>query len=119
MSNKTKGLKFKVQFYDNDEDKPYFIELGTRGSGIIYGTSDYIKQAIIEVNVEFNRFISDKKFFREYVEEEVEKMIQFHFRPGGLMSKVPEEERPTIEQVRSWGWRLEDQNYVELEYNNL
>tara|TARA_B100000212_G_scaffold99788_1_gene73377 strand:+ start:115 stop:474 length:360 start_codon:yes stop_codon:yes gene_type:complete len=119
MSNKTKGLKFKVQFYDNDEDKPYYIKLGTRGSGIIYGTSDYIKQAIIETNVEFDRFTSDKEFFREYVEEEVEKMIQFHFRPGGLMSQIPEEERPTIEQVRRWGWRIEDPKYVEQEYKNL
>ena len=119
MSNKTKGLKFKVQFYDNDGDKPYSLELATRGAGVIMGTSDYIKQAIIETNVEFDRFTSDKKFFREYVEKEVEQMIQFHFRPGGLMSKVSEEERPTIEQVRRWGWRVKDQTYVEREYNNL
>ena len=35
------------------------------------------------------------------------------------MSKVSEEERPTIEQVRRWGWRVKDQTYVEREYNNL
>ena len=50
MSNKTKGLKFRVQFYDNDGDKPYFLDLTTKGAGIIVGTSDYIKQAIIDTN---------------------------------------------------------------------
>lgn len=119
MSNKTKGLKFKVQFYDNDGDKPYFLDLATKGAGIIVGTSDYIKQAIIETNVEFDRFTRDKEAFRKFVEKEVEQMIEFHFRPGGLMSKVSEEERPTIEQVRRWGWRVKDQRYVEQEYNNL
>ena len=34
MSNKTKGLKFnQVQFYDNDGDKPYFLDLTTKGDG--------------------------------------------------------------------------------------
>ena len=64
-------------------------------------------------------FTSDKEAFRKFVEKEVEQMIEFHFRPGGLMSKVSEEERPTIEQVRRWGWRVKDQRYVEQEYNNL
>ena len=116
MENKVKGLKFKVQFYDDKGDTPYTIDLQSSGAGVFYGTDKRIKEMINEANAEFDRFSTDTEAFQQWVEAEINNMIDFHFRPGGLMSKISEQERPTRAQVDTWGWRIEEPKVTKRTY---
>jgi len=102
----------KIQFYENTtdgpQDKPLFMEISTQGCGIFMGSQEYITQAIKDANNEYRLFSVNPSAFSAWVQRNVESQLMFYLRPGGLISRIPEEDRPTREQIESWSWRIED-----------
>ena len=102
----------KIQFYENTVDgpldKPLFMEISTQGCGMFMGSEKYIAQAIKDANTEYRLFSVDPSAFSAWVQRKVESQLMFYLRPGGLISRIPEESRPTPEQIASWHWRVED-----------
>lgn len=102
----------KIQFYedtnDGPKDTPLFMELSTKGCGYFVGSDEYIAQAIKDANIEYNLFRMNTTAFSVWVQREVEHRLMFYLRPGGLISRIPEENRPTREQIESWSYRIED-----------
>ena len=102
----------KIQFYevtdDGPKDTPLFMELSTKGCAMFVGSEEYIAQAIKDANIEYKLFSINPMAFSVWVQREVEHRLMFYLRPGGLISRIPEEDRPTREQIESWSWRIED-----------
>lgn len=102
----------KIQFYedtsDGSKDTPLFMNISTQGCGMFMGSEEYIAQAIEDANIEYDLFRKDATAFSAWVQRNVESQLMFYLRPGGLISRIPEEDRPTREQIESWSWRIED-----------
>ena len=105
------GLKLKIQFYEimdeGIEDKPLFIELETSGCGRFVGSDEQIKTMVKEANEEYELFRRDSHAFADWIMGRVNFYLEFYSRPGGLFSRIPEEERPNLEDIKSWGWRVD------------
>jgi len=102
----------KIQFYelttDGPKDTGLFMNISTQGCGIFMGSEENIAQAIKDANEEYELFRNDSVAFTKWVQRNVESQLMFYLRPGGLISRIPEEDRPTREQIESWSWRIDD-----------
>ena len=82
--------------------KPLFFTLQTRGLGHMFGSRDYILEETLRAQKEFIEFAGDPTKLKQWVERESRMQVQFYLRPGGLIARIPEDSRPTEEEVLSW-----------------
>lgn len=81
---------------------PLEFTLQTVGLGRMFGSRDYILRETLRAEQQFIEFTNDPSKLTEWVEKESIGRVQFYLRPGGLISRIPEDERPTREEVLSW-----------------
>lgn len=84
------------------EETPLFFTLSTSGAGTLMGTDAYKIHHANKANKEFAEFATNQQKLIEWVNQESIHTRQFYLRPGGLISRIPEDERPTEQEVMSW-----------------
>ena len=81
---------------------PMFFTLQTHGLGHLFGDRNYVLTETLKNEAQFLEFSKNPSKLTEWVEKESKHRVQFYLRPGGLISRIPENERPTREEVLSW-----------------
>ena len=81
---------------------PLEFTMQTSGLGRMFGSRDYVLQETLRAEQQFIEFTKDPSKLTEWVEKESIGQVQFYLRPGGLISRIPEDDRPTREEVLSW-----------------
>tara|TARA_B100000287_G_scaffold310054_1_gene293304 strand:- start:12532 stop:12957 length:426 start_codon:yes stop_codon:yes gene_type:complete len=84
------------------EETPLFFTLSTSGAGTLMGTDAYKIHHANRANKEFAEFATNQQKLIEWVNQESANTLKFYLRPGGLISRVTEDDRPTEEEVMSW-----------------
>ena len=84
------------------EETPLFFTIATSGAGTLMGTDEYKIHHANKANKEFAEFVTNQEKLIEWVNQESIHTRQFYLRPGGLISRIPEDERPTEQEVMSW-----------------
>ena len=81
---------------------PMFFTLQTSGLGHLFGDRNFILQETLRSEAQFLELSSDPAKLTAWVEKESKFQVQFYLRPGGLISSIPEDSRPTEQEVLSW-----------------
>lgn len=81
---------------------PLEFTMQTLGLGRMFGDREFILRETLRAEQQFIEFTNDPSKLTEWVEKESKSQVQFYLRPGGLISRIPEDERPTREEVLSW-----------------
>jgi len=81
---------------------PLEFTLQTLGLGRLFGDRNYVLTATLKAEQQFLEFSKDPAKLTAWVEKESKDKVQFYLRPGGLISRIPEDSRPTQQEVLSW-----------------
>lgn len=81
---------------------PLEFTLQTLGLGRLFGDRNYVLTATLKAEQQFLEFSEDPAKLTAWVEKESKDKVQFYLRPGGLISRIPEDSRPTEQEVLSW-----------------
>ena len=81
---------------------PFEFTLQTLGLGTLFGDREFILRETLKAEQQFIEFTKDPSKLTEWVNQQSIGQVQFYLRPGGLISRIPEDERPTREEVLSW-----------------
>ena len=84
------------------EETPFEFTLSTSGVGHLMGTDEYKIDHANRANKEFAEFATNAQKLIEWVNRESIHTRQFYLRPGGLISRIPEDDRPTEKEVMGW-----------------
>lgn len=68
----------------------------------MFGDRNYILRATLKAEQQFLEFSKDPAKLTAWVEKESNDKLRFYLRPGGLISGIPEDSRPTQQEVLSW-----------------
>lgn len=105
------GLRVSLSFYQATDvgprKKPLQITLETVGCGLTMGSPEYVESVRQRANEEYELFLGDSELFSEWINQELHSRMLFYFRPGGLINRIPDEERPTFDEVKSWFWTID------------
>ena len=81
---------------------PLEFTLQTLGLGRLFGNRNYVLAATLKAEQQFLEFSKDPAKLTAWVEKESKDKVQFYLRPGGLISRIPEDSRPTEQEVLTW-----------------
>lgn len=84
------------------EETPLTFTLSTSGVGTLSGSDEYKIYYANKANKEFAEFATNQQKLIEWVNQESINTRKFYLRPGGLISRIPEDKRPTEQEVMSW-----------------
>ena len=87
---------------------PFSFNLSTSGGATFVGSREFILQETLKAEKQFLEMSQDPSKINAWVLEQSRYQVQFYLRPGGLISKVPEDERPTEQEVLTWVPIIED-----------